>query len=63
MCHVHFFEDELSLGLLEGREWAPATKMDVDVGEALAQVAKNVEDKRAVRNGGPQDRRADQPSS
>jgi len=50
MRHVHLFEEELSLGLLEGREQAPAM-MDADICEAL--VPKRV----------PQDRRADRPSS
>ena len=53
MRYVHLFEEELSLGLLEGREWAPTMKMDADVGEALFQAAKNVDDERAVRNRGP----------
>jgi len=43
MRYVHLFEEELSLGLLEGRERAPATKMDADVGEALVQAAGDEE--------------------
>ena len=53
MRHVHLLKQQLSLGLLEGRERASATEMNADAGEALVEAAKHVEDEHAVRNGGP----------
>jgi len=52
--HVHLLKQQLSLGLLEGRERASATEMNADAGEVLVEAAKHVEGERAVRDGRPE---------